>query len=317
MRVVIIARQGDGTINALGDGCQAAGYKVVWQRPSLWSHEDYDPKATAVFVHGLTNGNARNAYRTYREKGVPVWIMDLPRLREDLLALGFYLNGFQWLPADIVREPVTLPMVENRSAEVALVCGQKPGDNSHGMDAVGMYQWARRTIETVREATGLPVVYRPHPKDVNQPPADGFGADMLSDPRHTDLQADFARAAVVVTHNSTTGWEAIAAGVPVHATDPDCAYREYTTELDAITDLPSAKRAEALGRAASSQWTMYEVCKPEVITHLFAHHDGTLRSVLPTTDHTDKGANADAVTVVDTPKRPKARKAKPKQLAAA
>jgi hypothetical protein len=272
VRVVIHARRGDGNIEAFATGCQAAGYRATWLRPSLWNaKDDLVPTASAVLVHGMS-GNAHQIHAAYRAIGVPVWILDLPRLREELLGIGLFLNSFQWLPEQIVREPVTGPLLAERTPEVALVCGQKAGDFAHGMDAGELEQWARYTIARVRVITKLPVVYRPHPLDRVAMPLDGYGADEWS-PAATPLLEELQRAALMVTHNSTAGWEAIAAGVPVFATDPACAYREYalpaSEQMLRIRELEPPRRLEALGRAASSQWTMYELARPDVIRHLF------------------------------------------------
>jgi hypothetical protein len=297
VRVVIHASRGDGSLEAFAAGVQATEGKVVWLRPAHWTRQDFDPKATAVLVHGL-HGKAGEIHRAYRAAGVPVWITDLPRLREEDLGIGLYLNDLQWLPREVVREPVTLPPIADRAPEYVLVCGQTPGDKSHGMDAPTLYATVRRMVQDARKYA-LPVVYRHHPKDRNVAPADAFGADALS--ITTDLQQELRRAAVVVSYNSTTGWEAIAAGIPVECHDMACAYRGYQGTLT------PKRRADALGRAASSQWTMYELAKPEIIRQLFAQHDA------PSVEHTADTLSAayePAVVVADAPKRPRrARKA--------
>lgn len=276
MRVVIHARTGDGSIDAFARGCQAAGYSVAWQRPSLWYARDYDPKATVLVVHGLHDGGGR-VHACYRPKHVPVWIFDLPRRRAELQAIGLYLNDLQWLPSKALRRVHVPAIPTDLAPTVALVCGQKPDDHAHGMNAAQVDAWAKLAVEEARSATGLPVVYRPHP--LTPASADPFGADELSDPRRTKMSEELRRSVVMMTHNSTAGWDAIEAGVPVVATDPNSAYREYTTTLAHRAPLAPGRRKEALRRVGSSQWTPEELANPDVIAALFAHHDALVEVV--------------------------------------
>jgi hypothetical protein len=132
------------------------------------------------------------------------------------------------------------------------------------MDAKALGTWVRTTIAALRESTTLPVVYRPHPKSDAPIPADRFGADAVSDPA-TPLREEFVRAAALVTYNSTAGWDAIAAGVPVSSTAPaeSVAYRDYlyASVSDALSggQLIGPSRDEALQRAAGTQWTLDEL----------------------------------------------------------
>jgi hypothetical protein len=269
VRVVFHASRGDGSIEAFASGVQAAGHTVAWLRPQHWSAADFDATADVVVVHGLYHGAGRAA-AAYRASGVPVWIIDLPRLRSELLAIGLYLNDLQWLPPDALRAPVNSSVVTLRRPEIVLVAAQKPGDHAHDMDERQLDGWARSAVRLAR-GCGLPVLYRPHPRDTRSLPPDWFGADAVSLPT-VALEREWPRTAVLVTHNSTAGWEAIAAGVPVHATDPAASYAEYTTRIDDLQPLSPDQRARALGRAASAQWTMYELQRPEIVEQLFAHH---------------------------------------------
>lgn len=248
-------------------GCQRAGFDSVrWLRPSLWQPCDFDPAATLVVTHGLHGGSAA-AHAAHRAAGHPVIIWDLPRLREEYAAIGLYVNDLQWLAPEAVRAPVCGDPLKGRRADTILVCGQKPGDAAHGMDDAALRAWIRTTIADAK-ATGLPVTFRPHPHDRAAMVADFYGADAIS--LASEPLADaFATAACVVVHNSTAGWEAIAAGVPVVATDPMASFADYTTTLEERKVLPKAKRAEALARCASGQATMAELADPAYIRRTF------------------------------------------------
>lgn len=255
MRVVLHARSDAPVFTALAAGCQVAGHSVAWQRPSLWHPSDVDAKADVAVVFGVT-GHAGRILATYRARGTEVWILDFPRLRHFADETALFRNTFDWLPE--TGRPVTLPTLAAHTPETTLVIGQKPGDASHGMDAAAMHAWLRETVTYARSQSDRPVVVRWHPQDRSKRPADAWGADAVSDPATEPLSDALARAAVVVTYNSTVGWDAIAAGVPVAArsTHP-VAYSAYATDvLDAPAILPKAKRAEALRRARASQWPL-------------------------------------------------------------
>lgn len=244
---------------ALAAGCQVAGHSAAWQRPTLWSPADLDPRADVAVVFGA-GGSAGVILDAYRSRGVECWIVDYPRLRAFAGEVGLYRNTLDWLPA--TGRPTRLPRLTARRAEVTLVIGQKPGDAAHGMDGAAMQSWLRGAVTFARaEAPDRPVVVRWHPQDRTKRPADAWGADGVSDPADESLDTPLATTACVVTYNSTVGWDAIVAGVPVSARSLNSvAYRPFVSEsLAAPTILPPARRTEALSRARASQWSLAEL----------------------------------------------------------
>lgn len=255
MRVVLHARNDVPQCAALAAGCRAIGHTVVWQRPALWSPRDVDPAADVAVVFGVA-GPARTILDTYRARGVECWILDFPRLRAFPHEVGCFKNDYAWLPES--RAKTDLAPLESVTPTVTLVIGQKPGDGAHGMDAAAMHRWLRETVAACRAESDRPIVVRPHPKDTTKRPADGWGADAVHEPSATPLDAALAEAAVVVTYNSTVGWDAIVAGVPVAARSLEpVAYAPYVTESTATPAILSKKlRTEAIARARASQWTL-------------------------------------------------------------
>lgn len=255
---------------ALADGCVASGHSVVWQRPGAWKPDCLDRQAEVAVVYGLSGGGDA-IRRAYHAQGVPVWILDRPRLRDEATATGVFLDDYQWLPPrPIGRAARAAPVLKDRAKSVVLVCGQVPGDFAHGMDGAGVEAWLREAVATAR-AAGLPVAVRRHPSHTAPLPADQYGADEV---RSADgpLRAALGDVAVVLTHNSGAGWDAIAAGVPVVATDPFASYADYATALTASKSLTAAQRSEALARVASTQFLEDELRDPRTVRWLFAHH---------------------------------------------
>jgi hypothetical protein len=260
MKVVLYARTELKQFRALAEGCQAMGHTVAWQNPRYWNPREIIKDADAVVIHGiqLHKADMRDAYQS---RNVPVWIMELPRLRDEPDTHALYLNSVHWIPDRDYRKPVTHGLLKNRKEEYVLVCGQVPGDIAHGMPENQWDGWSRNTVAKAREVTGLPVMYRQHPVYKRPIPEDGFGADEVSE--HGTIYEAMKGAALVVTHNSTVGWNAIDAGVPVvyTATPPnEPGWRDYASgSIERPKTVTAKERKEALARVASTQWTMAEL----------------------------------------------------------
>lgn len=219
-----------------------------------------------VIVDGIQRDGAR-VREAYRQAGIPVWIMELPRLRAgrasdfrgNARSYGLFLDSLHYLPPRIGNTAVTAGVIEDRNPEYILVCGQKPNDTAHGMDANECVRWAKETIALVRKQYGLPIVYRPHPQATAlMDPEDGFGADALSRPATETLREALRNSYCLVSYNSTSGVEAIDAGVPVFYTSPEaeCAYYQYAEHIGSkIRELTPDERETCLLRFAASQWT--------------------------------------------------------------
>ncbi|MGV3710322.1 MAG: hypothetical protein ACO1Q7_15930 [Gemmatimonas sp.] len=278
--VVLYARRGTASFEAVALGCGVAGYRVTWLRPNGWQRNDVVRDADVVIVQGQS-GNARDIRETYEERDVPVWIIDLPRLRNEPDAHALLNGSLHWLPKYTCREPFGSRIIGDREDVYTLVAMQMPGDHAHGMNAKALNEWTRRSVEQARRL-GVPVRVRPHPLSVLDVPADLFGADEISDPKTESLVEAFHGAAQVVVHNSTVGWDAIAAGVPV-ISEAHSGFQEYLGELD------DNERHEALCRAASSQWTLTELADGTAVRACF---EGLL-PLLPGFDPLESDAEID------------------------
>lgn len=261
LRVFIHARPEQPQFGALADGLLDAGFKPVFQRPSGWKRADADPRVAYCVVDGL-RGDSGVIAETYRSLNVPVWVMDLPRLRDELDAWALLYDSLHWLPAPNGRAAYAMPVVHRRLGKHLLIVGQKSDDASHQMNGAQMGKLLREMVAACRAAhPDVPVVVRPHPLDTQVVPNDLYGADSVSEPSHESLRDAMRHARAIVTYNSTSGWDAIAAGVPVvtFAQRDRCAYYHYTTALTTLAKLTSRQRQEALQRAASTQWTLDEL----------------------------------------------------------
>jgi hypothetical protein len=162
------------------------------------------------------------------------------------------LNKLAWVPPEdcpperFASLGVKLePAVQDRP-KVALVLGQVPGDSQHHLNAVSLSAWlSERAAGWL--ARGWKVFYRAHPK---APTLAMPVRSLVINPVSEIPSASFARAAVVVTYNSTAGLEALLAGMPVdcHPSAHYAGLRPGTPELLAHCR-----------RLAWTQWTCDEL----------------------------------------------------------
>jgi hypothetical protein len=260
--VILYGRLELEKFQAFAEGCRAVGWHPMIQRASQFRPSEAYPDALAVVVDGLGR-EGRPIAETYRRLGVPVWVLELPRIRQYTGEHAVLLDSLHWLPEGVAgRVLPDFPTLKRQTgAKHILLAMQKPGDAAHGMDLDALERWARNTVAFIKAVTGKLVMVRPHPKHKSAMPDDLFGADALSHPNTEPIDAALAKAAAVVSYNSTVGWDAIIAGVPVVALAPAslCSYHRYTTTLAELKPLPAKARTEALARVASTQWTLDEL----------------------------------------------------------
>ncbi len=283
MTIAVYHRGGAGAL-AFVAGALLAGLKVVAYRmtPSQ-KGVTVNPRAVACVIEAL-HGQGRSIRESYRAKNIPVWIIELPRLRAGRVGSvgphgssthGFYLDTLHYLSPIAGNTAVVAGVIEWREPEYMLVAGQKPNDTAHGMSHDDSSKWARETIEKCREYN-LPVCFRPHPQAVQwKQPEDNFGADSLSRPSQQTIRDALSKAAALVTYNSTTGVDAIDAGVPVFYTAPEAevAYHEYAARLgDETRALTNEERETCLLRFAATQWTIEQMKTGTTARCLFMGH---------------------------------------------
>lgn len=271
MRLTAYHRTDDPALSALLEGARAIGHATRITPGKYWKPGEADDRAHAVMVVGL-HGSARMLRDLYVARGIPVWVMDLPRLRDAGYAAGFSLNTLHWIPERATGPaPKTRGVLAGRTKDRVLVIGQKPLDAAHGMDHAEGVQWAVDTITLLRARTTLPIHYRAHPL---APHVSDVGADAVD--RAPSMREALATAACIVTFNSTAGWDAIDAGVPVVATAPAemVGYRDYAMTdlpgtLDGLAPLTANRRREALRRVAQTCWTMDDLASGAAAAAMF------------------------------------------------
>lgn len=260
MRLGLFGHSARSESRAVAAGAHALGWEVVWQRHEVWTEDQYEP-FDVIATFGLRAHSGRVAAH-YKERGTPVLVLDLPALRlPGYFAL--WLNEINALPP--VAPHDRLDRVTFKSAPMGdgiLICGQKGGDQAHGLSSAEMRAWAAQALWQVRARNpGRRIVWRPHPQET-------FYVDGAEPENPTSRSLEGALRSgeffAVVTHNSTCGVHALLDGLPVYA-DPDAFYacvaqRDRYPSQAVTPELPTDNQLRRFfARVMYSQWTLEEI----------------------------------------------------------
>ena len=141
---------------------------------------------------------------------------------------------------------------QNRHKGLIVVCGQLPRDTQ--VQDVDHIEWCQKAFDWYFKRFGNRVVFRPHPR-MESPGEYGINKKYF-DTR--PLREVFAYARMVVTWNSTTGVEAVVAGIPVVACNPGSM--SYPVATPEFMETPFyCERDEWLSGIGYAQWTLDEM----------------------------------------------------------
>jgi len=132
-----------------------------------------------------------------------------------------------------------------------VIFGQVLGDAS--LVGVDFHAWVSDAVCSAR-VYGLPVIFRPHPRSA------GLGDNWRPDGCEVSacsLESDLDRAAVAITYNSTSGVEAVLAGVPTVCCDPGAMAWPVAGHDIGKTITPY--RTEWAHDLAYTNWTLDEI----------------------------------------------------------
>jgi len=241
MRVGIHINSSEPVAQAVVAGFQSLGWRTALRSGIHYSAgetENFD----LIVVDG-TKGNRRALVDDYAAKGIRALIIDHGHFRDVpgywQLSIGA-LNRIPSLacPPDRFKAlGLSVKTSGGNAKGYTLIAAQRPHDASHGLSANGYRAWLSAQDGKVR----------PHP---------------LESAPDNSLADDLAGAKLVRTLCSTTGLDALLAGVPAVAELPD---RAVWGELSGET-LPSmADRLAMFSRIAYAQWTLDEIASGEAI----------------------------------------------------
>lgn len=232
---------------------------------------------------GVVFGWYKNAYApTMAKKPIIEHYRALGRHRLIVVESGFQLRGeyyqigwdgfagnADFVPSDVSRDrwdamPIRSKPWRDQKPGNTVVIGQLPRDTQ--VQDVDHARWCRETMAKCVDLFGFRsgrVLFRPHPR-CNEPEI--YGIDQYS--MDTGKLEDTLKAAErVVTWNSTTGVDAILAGVPVVAMDRGAMV--WSIASHSLEDpLVYPDRKQWLASLGYSQWTLPEMAEGLPWQHL-------------------------------------------------
>lgn len=170
-------------------------------------------------------------------------------------------GGKRW---DILWGDQMKPWTERGAEAYALLVGQVPGDASLYSLESGFPKWAQ-TMTYLLLSKGYSVKYRPHP--LVRRAGLRFCPQQASISYSESIQEDLKGAALCVTYNSTSGVEAVLAGVPTITMDEGAMAWPVASHSpdEPIVKPDREKWAHGL---AWTQWSLEEICSGEMWAHL-------------------------------------------------
>jgi hypothetical protein len=256
------------TLAAFADGLHRVGRTCFWGAHGAVDLDALNP--SALVIDGMRAGG-RAVVAQARARGIPAICIDNGFLRRVHTAADhdhghFYVGfgGLGWFPK-VAPSPDRLNALNLRVGEPvarsdgpALVCGQVPGDASHGLSGELLAEVYRKLVVQLAESGVADVVFRPHPLGFIPPPP---GAECRPAGAES-LEAAIAGARFVVSLNSNAGLDALIAGVPAVTLLPShysrLAYSWPVNPRAIRPPDPDEVRAHC-ERLAWAQWTLAEM----------------------------------------------------------
>lgn len=246
---------------------QKFGYRIEQHYPSLLPISGL-PAGDLVISNGFRSHIVPISKEMKRVRGADTIVYDLGYMHRSSSDdfTGYYqvgLNRIGWVPSFECPSDrfdnlgIEVKATTDSGSDKVLICAQKFKDAQHNLDEAQMRSLMKRLCREYSEK-GYHVIFRSHPKSPFE--IDGVESSSLS------MQEELERVRLLVTYNSTSGVEAILAGVPAVCLDPNAHWYEVSSKetggsRDELT-MPSEEEVRAyLHRLAYSQWTIDEIAE--------------------------------------------------------
>lgn len=259
--------------NALHAGIKRAGDRVRFIPENQYRGDGSEPEIAAFYGF---NGRLRQAYDDYRQAGRKLVFVDMGYFQRRIndrydgyhkVAVGdrHPTEYFQNVKHGRNRRQLGISLKpRKKTGEAVLLAGM--GDKAAAAIGLMPGQWELAMIDQIRAVTSRPIIYRPKPSWAGGTPLPGAGFS----PRSESLDEALAKAAVVVTHHSNVGVDAIVEGIPV-LTVEGVALPLGLRSLDEIENpgFPDDHaREQWLNDVHYCQWSVDEIARGVMWKHL-------------------------------------------------
>jgi len=149
--------------------------------------------------------------------------------------------------------------------ECILLCGQH--DRSHQWNMLpSMERWVVETVESIRNYTARPIVFRPHPRCPVANIEKRFKNVIRQQPKqipgsYDDFDMQFQNIYCTVSWTSNPGIHSVIEGVPSYTSPSSLAWDVSIKSLTNLENPPLPDRTQWLNDYAHTEWTVEEIAQ--------------------------------------------------------
>ena len=153
-----------------------------------------------------------------------------------------------------------------------LICGQH--DKSlQWQNMPTMSNWVIETIDTIKQYTDRPIIFRPHPRCTLPHIEHEYNNVTRQDPKHIsgtydDFDIGFNNIYCTVSWSSNPGIHSVIEGIPAFVGPSSLAYDVANKDLSIIEEPVLYERQQWLNDYAYTEWTIEEISQGLPLKHL-------------------------------------------------
>jgi len=270
------ARNSIPVFQAFAQGAAQLGHTVVYNKPGqgidvIWS----------VLWHG-NMGKNKHIWDEAQRKRKPVIVLEVGGINRNVTwKVG--INGvnrdafFGDGGTDSGRcDLLNLRLKPWRtSGEYILLCGQHEKSQQWNI-MPSVERWVVETVESIRNYSQRPIVFRPHPRCPVRGLEKRFRDLRVQNPRkvpgsYDDFDMDFHNVYCTVSWTSNPGIHSVIEGVPSYTSPSSLAWDVSIKSLTNLENPPLPDRTEWLNDYAHTEWTVEEISQGIPLKRLTSH----------------------------------------------
>lgn len=155
-----------------------------------------------------------------------------------------------------------------------LICGQHT-KSEQWSNMPPPIEWLRTSIDSIKQYTERPIVFRPHPRDFQWATSFKYRDVMVKIPKHItgtyddfDFDQDLQNAWAVYNPSSNTGIQSIINGVPAFVNIDSLASSVGNNNFSSLNNPERPRREEWLEWLSHSEWTIDEIAEGTPINRI-------------------------------------------------
>lgn len=262
---------------AFEQGAKKLGHEVV----------EHDTTADAMVIwsvlwHGRMEQN-KKIWDEAKKLKKPIIVLEVGCLRRGetwkVVLNGVNSRGFFGVEKDLIPNRAKKLGLEltpwTMNGYNILICGQHT-KSEQWASMPHPVEWLKSTIDSIKQHTDRPIVFRPHPRDWQWAANFKYRDVSIKMPKQVagtyddfDFDQDLLNAWAVVNSSSNTGVQSIIKGVPAFVTMDSLAASVANIDFSYLNNPLRPRREEWLDWLSHSEWTVEEIAEGTPIYRIF------------------------------------------------